>query len=744
MPHEGATMNTLSFADFRTRLAHRLRLRIRLLDPHRGVDVFTNGDEVDALQRIYVINLDRKLDRWRRQRSELDRFRERHGERLSTLTRRFSAVDARYLDPVPDPQTIRPAFSLAEQLTVDPNPLLQIDDQAEAHEIKMTQQEVAVALSHIEVWRLIAKGEVLSALILEDDVFFAPGFAKNLRMTWAALTTPHGELQFDLLYLAFRDLHPPTSGVISLPKRRLEPGVWEASGYVLSRDGARKLLDRLPVHGPIDLWLNLQFTNLRVFTAAKRLIEQRIDEPSTNAYSVLPVLSQVGAITREKPLVHGAKRLTAPVIALGPKESGLTALAKALSMVGYTCISDLHVLPPEEHLALRSGKKNRAFNAYVNIGCLTETNLHTVATIQPHARFIVTGPDHRPCGVPQEKVLCFGPDIKDKWAALSEFLEIEYPSFPYPDDEDFGQRQVADANLSTHGGLATDLRFDTSPWILRSNRKKWRGIRIAQSVQLPDDVAETTIRWPNGTTLDENQWMLRTDTFPSNLALFKPANFDQRRSAPAVMTFREEKTAVRQFTSAAIASRETYLYGTFGAELRPSNVPGLITGVFLHRNGPRQEIDIEFLGKDTTTMLVNVYYNPGPVGTRLEYGYRGTPTQVSLGFDAAEEFHTYEIEWHREAIRWKVDGAVVYERLQWNPTPIPDLPLEFNVNLWHSRSEKFAGRLAIARTPATAEIRSIELQTPEVHVPSPTAAPTPSSRLITGIRHHSPDATSGL
>jgi beta-glucanase (GH16 family) len=80
-------------------------------------------------------------------------------------------------------------------------------------------------------------------------------------------------------------------------------------------------------------------------------------------------------------------------------------------------------------------------------------------------------------------------------------------------------------------------------------------------------------------------------------------------------------------------------------------VPGLISGVFLHRNGPRQEIDIEFLGKDTTTMLVNVYYNPGPDGTRLEYGYRGTPTQFSLGFEAAEEFHRYEIEWHREAIR---------------------------------------------------------------------------------------------
>jgi GR25 family glycosyltransferase involved in LPS biosynthesis len=628
---------------------------------------------------------------------------------------------------VPDPNTIHPAFSLAEQLTVDPNPLLEIDDEARAREIKMTRQEVAVALSHIEVWRLIANGEVSSALVLEDDVFFASGFAENLKETWSALNTPNGDPQFDLLYVAFRDLHPPDPGPTSRPKRRLEPGVWEASGYVLSRGGARKLLNRLPAHGPIDLWLNLQFADLHVFTAAKRLIEQRIDEPSTNAYSILPVLSQVGVMTREKPLMHGSKRLTAPVIALGPKGSGLTALAKALSMVGYTCLSDLHVLPSEEHLALCSGRTAGAFNAYVNIGSFTEAHLASLAAMQPRARFIATGADRRLCGVPQEKLLHIGPDINDIWEPLTEFLEIEYPSFPYPNDEDLGQRQVAYAASSTQSGLATDLRFDTSPWILRRNRQNWQGIRIAPPGTVPKDAAQTTVRWTNGNTLDEDQWMLRDDTFPSNLALFTPANFVQRPSGPAVLTFRQEKTSVRQFTSAAIASRESYLYGSFSAELRPANVPGLITGVFLHRNGPRQEIDIEFLGKDTTKMLVNVYYNPGPDGTRLEYGYRGTPTQVHLGFDAAEGFHSYEIEWHRDAIRWRVDGEMVYERLQWNPTPIPDRPLEFNVNLWHSRSENLAGRLATTRTPATAEIRSIELRTPETKVAESNGASTASS-----------------
>lgn len=75
--------------------------------------------------------------------------------------------------------------------------------------------------------------------------------------------------------------------------------------------------------------------------------------------------------------------------------------------------------------------------------------------------------------------------------------------------------------------------------------------------------------------------------------------------------------------------------------------------MFLHRNGPRQEIDIEFLGRDTTKMLVNVFYNPGHEGTKLEYGYRGTPTEISLGFDAAEDFHLYEINWQPEGVEWR-------------------------------------------------------------------------------------------
>jgi GR25 family glycosyltransferase involved in LPS biosynthesis len=721
-------MNILSFAEFRERIVHRLNLHSRGLDIRRSARVFSSSDEPGSLQRIYIINLDRMSDRWGRLRRELDRFKDRHGNPLSKIVRRFSAIDARYMEAEPDPSILKPSFTLADQLTVDPNPKLEIDRTAHNREIRMSRPEIAIALSHIEVWKLIADGDVPSALILEDDVFLPRGFTNNLERTWSALiSSENGEADFDLLYLSFNEVGErlPRNGW--KPIRRSRAGIWEASGYILTKAGAQKLLDQLPAYGPVDLWLNLQFDKLRVFTAAHSIVQQRIDEPSTNSYSILPVLSQLGVITREKPLVPAIKRLKGPVIAIGDEQTGLTALATALSMIGYTCCSDLVDLHPEELTKLVLGRRGRLFNAYVNIGTLDNETLVKIAQANPEALFITTLRAGAP-NVAAKRLLKLSPNLKDKWAALSQFLQIDYPSLPYPTQPDIGQRTLQSREPSKSTRPSTDLAFDTSPWVLQRSRS-WAGLNVNSHELTPSQAS--VVRWSCDERFDPNKWFLRDDTFPSNLALFTPTNFSNANSGRAMLTLRTQPSTVRDFTSAALASRETFRYGRFRIELRPSNVPGLVTGFFLHRNGPRQEIDIEFLGKDTTKMLVNVYYNPGSEGTKLEYGYRGSPTLIDLGFDAAAEFHTYEIDWQPNAIRWIVDEVVVYERVLWDPTPIPDQPLELNVNLWHSRSAEFAGRLDTNRLPASAELRSVEILTETLHTTTRPDLSIDSVRILT-------------
>lgn len=699
-------MNTITFAELKERVAHRVRVLTRVLDPNRRTNVFSQLGEADSVPRIYVINLDRKPDRWRRIRRELERFRGRNGEHLTTLTRRISAIDARHLTLPPDLSMIRPYYTLADQLTVDPNPLLKIDDQTRARNIRMTRQEIAVALSHIEAWRRVAHADDGAALILEDDVVITYGFARRLQETWTALQEADSGPTFDLLYLAFKDVCVPQHPKTRSPVRRRDPGIWEAAAYILTKAAAQKLLDRLPAFGPVDLWLNLQFAELRAFTAGRPLIEQRIDEPSTNSYSVLPVLSQVGVITKEKPLLPSSQKLRGPVFGLGELGSGLTSLAAALSMVGYTCLSDVDHVPRSELEMLRRRDDGRQFNAYVNVGWRDNDTVTEIALTYPDSLFILTTPDFKPNRFPGDRVLRLSSTIVDKWEHLSQFLGIDYPTFPYPAMNDVGQRRKAPGFELRNPLPVSDRKFDASPWILARPPLDWQGIQ-AQSGHISAS-SPTSFDWSDGEVLDDQTWRRRDDTFPSNLSLFVPKNVIVTGDG-IELTLRHESTPVREFTAAAVASRSSFRYGTFSAELRPANISGVITGLFLHRNGPRQEIDIEFLGRDTTKMLVNVFYNPGPEDTKLEYGYRGTPTEISLGFDASADFHLYEIDWRPERIVWKVDGASVYERAHWNPTPIPDCPLEFNVNLWHSRSTELAGKLDQRGLPTHAKIRSISI-----------------------------------
>lgn len=705
-------MRAVTFAEFKDRFQHRVRVRTRVLDCRRRVPVFSSDSTSGSLGRVYVINLDRKPARWRRLRRELDRFRGRNGTRLTTLARRVSAIDARYMTTPPDAAILQPVYTLADQLTVDPNPLLRINERSRAHKIDMTTQEVAVALSHIETWRRIAAGTDEAALILEDDVVMTRGFANRFQDTWRSLLKSTGELDFDLLFLAYNNVDASMQETGRYPVRRSKPGIWEAAAYVVTRAAAQELLDRLPAFGPIDLWLNLQFETMKAFTSGRPIIEQRLDEPSTNSYSVLPVLSQVGVVNEEKASLPPSQRLLGPVIGIGSPGTGLTALAAALSMVGYTCLSDVDRMPGEEFESLRRGDRRRLFNAYVNIGAVDLEAAETIARTHPRARFILTTTTSAASRLPRNRVLNLGPDLVDKWEALTEFLGIEYPAFKYPDVPELGLREtVLDELPRNKLPPSQDLRFDASPWIVSRPALGNRGLKVhpeARSVG-----RSTPIKWSSGEALDLDAWKLRDDTFPSNLALFSPTNVAIERDQ-IDLVIRREDAVVRDFTAAAVASRDCHRYGSFSAELKPAKGSGLITGLFLHRNGPRQEIDIEFLGRDTSTMLVNVFYNPGPEGTKLEYGYRGTPTEVALGFDAAGDFHLYEIEWQPEYIRWKVDGAVVYERQLWAPTPIPDSALEFNLNIWHSRSIELAGKLDLGQLPASASVRSIAI-TPGVH-----------------------------
>jgi GR25 family glycosyltransferase involved in LPS biosynthesis len=695
-------LNPLSQQDLLERLQERLIFLGRRAG--RAVSRAFGADAGSGVTRIYVINLDRRPDRWRLMREE--------------LARRHAAVDGRHLDQAGvSSSEVTCEYSLAEQLFVQPVSALLERDDLQLFGIRMTAPEIAVALSHVQVWRRIAAGDDAYVLVLEDDAYFTRRFGRAFDATWEELKFAVRGLNFDLLFLSYKEIDGGAQKQeVSDHLFRPLSGIWQLSGYVLSRAGAQRLLELLPVRGPVDVWINHQFERLDVLAMRRPVIRQRPGVTSSNSYSVLPALSAVGVVTREKPLLARPTRLTSPVFASGPAGSGLAELATALSMLGYRCCSDVVELPDAENERLWAGRNDRVFDAYVNVESLTPQHWPLLARRHPSARFISTtaygetsggGPDERSlASLHPSSHLTLLHSQADKWQALVDLLACDYPAHAYPDCDDLSEPLVSAP--TARGGLAeaaTPLRWDRSPWVIPASSAV--GFTQRASATRQPYIRASELVDARG-QLDDSEWRLRDDTFPSNLCLFRPDNV-QLRSGVAEIVLRLEKTPVRDYTSGAIAAKRRHIYGRYSALLKPAGVPGLVTGVFLHRDAPRQEIDLEFLGKDPRRILVNVYYNPGCEGTRLQYGYRGTPTLIDLGFDASEDFHLYEIEWQPDVIRWRVDEQLVHERYVWEPTPIPNLPAEFNLNLWHSRSTELAGRLSGGALPARAQFQDVRI-----------------------------------
>lgn len=495
-------------------------------------------------------------------------------------------------------------------------------------------------------------------------------------------------------------------------------GLWHLSGYVLSREGAKKLLRLLPCRGPVDLWINHQFGVLDVRATRRSIIGQRRDASSTNSYSILPALTKIGAITSEGASLFHVRPTEGPVFAFGSEGSGLTSLAMALSMLGYRCCGDLQALPGPELELLLSGRGDRVFDAYVNIRSLAG-KVRELRHRYPQAKFIITTgkariEDHTDLNIAGNlngaDIAVLHSEASDKWQVVCEHLGCAPPACSFPELADLGQRQLLGGTIEAGATPSCKTpKRDKSPWVVEP-RQWWQGIHSVPRKGGASSAA-TLVRVSDCLeSIDKRHWLLRDDTFTDNLALFRSSNVEFRSGLGATLSVRRDSLGVREYSAASLFSRDRYLFGRFEAIIQSSKVPGVVTGFFLHRDSPRQEIDIEIAGNRTDRLLVNVFYNPGGEGARFDYGYRGAPSYIDLGFDASESGHRFAIEWGPCEIRWLVDNRLVHRRADWEPTPIPHLPMALHVNAWPSRSKELAGRLTSRQLPTTAFIRSIALE----------------------------------
>lgn len=129
------------------------------------------------------------------------------------------------------------------------------------------------------------------------------------------------------------------------------------------------------------------------------------------------------------------------------------------------------------------------------------------------------------------------------------------------------------------------------------------------------------------------------------------------------------------YTGGEYRTKEYFGYGLYQARMKPIKNDGVVSSLFTYTGPndgtPWDEIDIEFLGKDTTHVQFNYYVN----------GRGGHEYWYDLGFDASEEFHTYGFDWYEGGITWYVDGESVYTAP--STDIFPSHPGKIMMNVWN-------------------------------------------------------------
>jgi len=234
----------------------------------------------DRVNYSYIIALEREHER-------LKTFRE-----TSDVSKHFQvveAIDGRELTKENCPTDSYPIYDWRYQLKVSPNPspmqgllLLNKNPKVIASSI-----ETSICLSQAKAWKkFIQDGKSGDwAMFVESDTIFQNEFGHNFCEVWDSIDLKDTHMLY-LNYLP--DEWGFSVKVYNDKVFRIKNGCWFMATYLLSWDGAKGLIDRFPIVGPLDTWIQHQYDFLRPLASRKFLSLQgngTVETQSSNVYS---------------------------------------------------------------------------------------------------------------------------------------------------------------------------------------------------------------------------------------------------------------------------------------------------------------------------------------------------------------------------------------------------------------------------------------------------------------------------
>jgi endo-1,3-1,4-beta-glycanase ExoK len=202
-------------------------------------------------------------------------------------------------------------------------------------------------------------------------------------------------------------------------------------------------------------------------------------------------------------------------------------------------------------------------------------------------------------------------------------------------------------------------------------------------------------------TIDTSKWQLMTHTWDGNLAQFTGTNASVSDGILSLALTETPDDTEKPFRGVEMRSIDTLTYGKLEASIRFAPGSAVVSSlVLIYTPWPPDdwnEIDIEFLGKNTQDIQFNHMVNIPPADP--ETGHIQFPYLAALDFDATEDFHTYTIEWVPEEVRFFVDGTLMYTATE--EVSYLTLPQNILMTIWASDAPGWAGPVDDTTSPTS-------------------------------------------
>lgn len=195
-----------------------------------------------SFDKVYYINLESRPDRDEHMKQIINKLN------LQSITERIDAIDGSKL---PESDIVTYITKYGQKRIKDPKKRYGVD---------LTFGGVGCALSHRKTWENIINNNYNNTLILEDDVDIPIDFMNKYKQISQYIPP-----DYDIVFLGY---HPTTDEYLYRDKKHKllrTQKVFGLYGYVVSLNGAKKLLNLFPIDVQIDSVIGDHMDELNVF-----------------------------------------------------------------------------------------------------------------------------------------------------------------------------------------------------------------------------------------------------------------------------------------------------------------------------------------------------------------------------------------------------------------------------------------------------------------------------------------------